>query len=181
MGQRLSLAAALLGRPQILVLDEPANGLDPAGMQWLRRLLRRFAADGGTVLLSSHALSEVAQTVDDVVIINHGQLVTAGPLAHLNALSETRVRVRSPQAERLQRLVRTQGQVAEFDGPGQLVVAATTPAELGELASAHQVVIHAMTTETSSLEELFLALTADHPHQTPDAHHQQDSPEGVRS
>jgi ABC-2 type transport system ATP-binding protein len=181
MGQRLSLAAALLGRPQVLVLDEPANGLDPAGMQWLRKLLRRFATDGGTVLLSSHALGEVAQTVDDVVIINHGRLVTAAPLTHLNDMTQTRVRVQSPQAERLQQLVRSEGRVAELDARDELLVTATTPAELGELARAHQVVMHAMTTESPSLEDLFLALTADDAPPTPDAHHRQHSPEGVRS
>src|SRR5215213_200220 len=181
MAQRLSLAAALLGEPRMLVLDEPANGLDPAGAQWLRRLLRRFADEGGTVLLSSHALSEVAQTVDDVIIINHGRLVTAGPLNHLNALAETRVRVQSPHAERLQRLLSTRGKVAEFDGPSQLLLTGTTSAELGELASAHHVVIHAMTTQTSSLEDLFLALTGDHPRHPADAPKNSHSPEGVRS
>ena len=92
MGQRLSLAAALLGQPELLILDEPANGLDPEGMRWLRALLRGFADAGGTVLLSSHALSEVTQTVDDVVIISRGELVTAGPLSHLDGISGSRVR-----------------------------------------------------------------------------------------
>jgi ABC-2 type transport system ATP-binding protein len=181
MGQRLSLAAALLGEPRVLVLDEPANGLDPAGMLWLRTLLRGFAADGGTVLLSSHALGEVAQTVDDVVIINHGKLVTAGPLAHLDAMAEIRLRVRSPHAERLRQLLRTQGRVADLDGPDQLLVTAMSPAALGELANAQQVVIHAMTTETSSLEERFLALTADGHRHTPRADHSLHSPEGALS
>ncbi|ACQ82130.1 ABC transporter related [Beutenbergia cavernae DSM 12333] len=83
MRQRLGLAAALLGRPEVLVLDEPANGLDPAGMRWLRTLLRSFADDGGAVLLASHVLAEVAQVADDVVVIGHGRVLTAGPLTDL--------------------------------------------------------------------------------------------------
>ena len=97
MTQRLGLAAALLGDPQILVLDEPANGLDPEGIRWLRDFLRGLAAEGRTVLLSSHVLSEVAQTVDEVVVINHGRLITHSPLAALSSGAGPRVRVRSPQ------------------------------------------------------------------------------------
>src|SRR4051794_12239050 len=99
--QRLGLAGALLGAPQILVLDEPANGLDPEGIRWLRDFLRALAAEGRTVLLSSHVLSEVAQTVDEVVVINHGRLIAHSTLAALSAGAGPRVRVRSPQHEQL--------------------------------------------------------------------------------
>ena len=96
MRQRLGLAAALLGDPELLILDEPANGLDPEGVRWLRDFLRSFAADGKTVLVSSHVLAEVAQTVDDVIIINKGRLVTISPLAQLTARRTGAVRVRAP-------------------------------------------------------------------------------------
>ena len=99
MRQRLGLAGALLGEPRVLVLDEPANGLDPEGVHWLRGFLRAFADDGGTVLVSSHLLAEVAQTVDDVVIIAHGRLVVQSPLAELTRRSRTAVRVRTPQPD----------------------------------------------------------------------------------
>ena len=161
MGQRLTLAAALLGQPELLILDEPANGLDPEGMRWLRALLRRFAEAGGTVLLSSHALSEVAQTVDDVVIISRGGLVMAGPLSDLDRIGDSRVRVRTPHAAQLDRLLAASNLRAEWDGTDQLLVSATTPEQLGRLASEHRVVIYEMTTETNSLEDTFLALTGD--------------------
>ena len=131
-------------------------------MRWLRVLLRRFAAEGGAVLLSSHALSEVAQTVDDVVIISRGQLVTARPLADLDGMTDTRVRVRSPQAEQLELLLEAHNLLAEWDGSDQLLVSATTTEQLGQLANEHRIAIHEMTTETSSLEDVFLALTSRH-------------------
>ena len=162
MGQRLTLAAALLGRPDVLILDEPANGLDPEGMRWLRGLLRGFAAHGGTVLLSSHALSEVAQTVDDVVIIGRGELIAASRLSDLDRLTHTRVRVRSPQTDQLLLLLEAQGLLPEWDGPDQLLVTDTTTEYIGHLASERRIVIHEMTTENSSLEDVFLALTRDH-------------------
>ena len=101
MRQRLGLASALLGEPDVLILDEPANGLDPEGVHWLRRFLRNFADGGGTVLVSSHLLAEVAQTVDDVVIIANGRLVTQSSLADLTRRSQAGVRVRTPHAETL--------------------------------------------------------------------------------
>jgi ABC-2 type transport system ATP-binding protein len=159
MGQRLTLAAALLGQPELLILDEPANGLDPEGMRWLRALLRGFAGAGGTVLLSSHALSEVTQTVDDVVIISRRELVTAGPLSDLDRISGSRVRVRTPDADQLERLLTAAKLSVERDGADQLLVSDTTTEQLGRLASEHRVVIYGMTTETGSLEDTFLALT----------------------
>ena len=109
MRQRLGLAAALLGDPELLILDEPANGLDPEGVRWLRDFLRSFAADGKTVLVSSHVLAEVAQTVDDVIIINKGRLVTISPLADLTARRSGAVRVRAPGAHRLQATLEAKG------------------------------------------------------------------------
>ena len=102
MRQRLGIATALLGDPQVLILDEPANGLDPEGVRWLRDFLRGFAADGKTVLVSSHVLAEVVQTVDDVIIINKGRLVTNSPLAELTARRTGAVRIRTPGAHKLQ-------------------------------------------------------------------------------
>ena len=164
MGQRLALAGALLGKPELLVLDEPSTGLDPDGMRWLRAFLRGFADDGGTVLLSSHALGEVAQTVDDVVIINHGVLVTAGPLSDLAEYTDTRIRVRSPEASRLRHLLTARGISVESDGPGQLLAAASSDA-LGRLALEHSIVVTEMSTESTSLEDVFLELTRNHPHE----------------
>ncbi len=164
MGQRLSLAAALLGRPDLLVLDEPSTGLDPDGMRWLRAFLRRFADDGGTVLLSSHALGEVAQTVDDVVIINHGELVTAGPLSDLAKFTDTRIRVRSPEASRLGNLLTAHGAPVEADGHGQLLATVASDV-LGRLALEHSIVVTEMATESKSLEDVFLELTCDHTHE----------------
>jgi len=109
MRQRLALATALLGDPGALVLDEPANGLDPEGIAWLRAYLRQRAAEGGTILVSSHVLSEVQQTVDDVVIINHGELIHAGPLEGLARPGATRVLLRSPDADRLSQLLAERG------------------------------------------------------------------------
>ena len=109
MRQRLGLATALLGDPQVLILDEPANGLDPEGVHWLRGLLRQLADQGRTVLVSSHVLAEVAQTVDQVVIIARGRLVTQSTLAALTARTDQLVRVRTPQAETLRSLLAAQG------------------------------------------------------------------------
>ena len=105
MRQRLGLAAALLGDPEVLVLDEPANGLDPQGIRWLRDFLRSLAAEGRTILISSHVLAEIAQTADDVVIIAHGTLVTQAPMEEVLARSAGGTRVRSPEADRLAALL----------------------------------------------------------------------------
>ncbi|HET8787367.1 MAG TPA: ABC transporter ATP-binding protein, partial [Actinomycetes bacterium] len=123
MRQRLGLAAALLGDPEVLVLDEPANGLDPEGVRWLRGLVRGLADQGRTVLVSSHALAEVAQTVDQVVIIDRGRLVAQSTLAALTAGADRTVRVRTPQPEALRDLLVARGARATLDGPDRLVVA----------------------------------------------------------
>ena len=161
MRQRLGLATALLGEPELLVLDEPANGLDPEGVRWLRDFLREFASQGRTVLVSSHVLAEVAQTVDQVLIISHGRLVVESSLEDLTTRVGGAVRVRSADPLRLaaalsaEQLKSTQG-----DGP-VLVVNGTTTEKVGEIAFAAGVPVHELVAEGSSLEEIFLELTAD--------------------
>jgi ABC-2 type transport system ATP-binding protein len=159
MRQRLGLAAALLGDPQVLLLDEPANGLDPEGIAWLRRLIRHQADQGRTVLVSSHVLAEVAQTVDQVVIIARGRLVTQSTLADLTAGADAAVRVRTPQAEALRDRLAAGGAAVRLDGPDQLVVTGVTIEQVGRAAAAAGVVLHEMRFERSNLEEVFLELT----------------------
>jgi ABC-2 type transport system ATP-binding protein len=160
MTQRLGLAGALLGDPGILVLDEPANGLDPEGIRWLRDFLRGLASEGRTVLLSSHVLSEVAQTVDEVVVINRGRLVTHSPLAALSAGAGPRVRVRSPQATRLAAVLADLGHPITREQDGALLVAGATSADVGQLAFDHGVVLHEIAPEASNLEDVFFDLTS---------------------
>jgi ABC-2 type transport system ATP-binding protein len=159
MRQRLGLAAALLGDPQVLVLDEPANGLDPEGVHWLRGLVRSLADEGRTVLVSSHVLAEVAQTVDQVVIIDRGRLVAQSTLAALTAGADRTVRVRTPQPEALRDLLAARGAQVTVDGPDQLVVLGATTEQVGQAAAAGGVVLHEMRFERSNLEDVFLELT----------------------
>jgi ABC-2 type transport system ATP-binding protein len=159
MRQRLGLAAALLGDPEILVLDEPANGLDPEGVHWLRGLLRGLADQGRTVLVSSHLLAEVAQTVDQVVIIDRGRLVTQATLADLTARADRTVRVRTPQPAALRDLLTARGAQVTADGPDQLVVGGASADQVGQVAAAGGVVLHEMRYERSNLEDVFLELT----------------------
>ena len=160
MRQRLGLAAALLGDPEVLVLDEPANGLDPQGIRWLRDFLRALAAEGRTILVSSHVLSEVAQTVDDVVIIHRGSLVQQAAMAEVEAMAAGATSVRSPDAERLAHLLGEASLEAQVVGDGRLAVNAA-PERVGEIAAAHGVVLHELTVERASLEEVFLELTGE--------------------
>jgi ABC-2 type transport system ATP-binding protein len=160
MRQRLGLAAALLGDPELLILDEPANGLDPEGVRWLRDFLRSFAAGGRTVLVSSHVLAEVAQTVDRVLIINRGRLVVESTLGELTARVGGAVRVRSPQAHALREALAREGLDAT-ETEGVLFVRDTTSKRVGEVAAASGVVLHELVNDESSLEEVFLELTAD--------------------
>jgi ABC-2 type transport system ATP-binding protein len=159
MRQRLGLAAALLGDPELLVLDEPANGLDPEGIRWLRDFLRAFAAEGRSVLVSSHVLAEVEQTVDRVVIIDHGRFVAESDLGELTARAAGSVRVRSPQAAELAERLRSEGATVRPLGTDGLAVGGATAARVGEVAAAHGIVLHELVAEESSLEEAFLALT----------------------
>jgi ABC-2 type transport system ATP-binding protein len=163
MRQRLGLAAALLGEPELLVLDEPANGLDPEGVRWLRDFLRTFAAEGRTVLVSSHVLAEVAQTVDQVLIISHGRLVIESSLEDLTARVGGAVRVRCADPPKLAAaLSAAELQTAKGDGHA-LLVTGTTSERVGEVAFAAGIAVHELVTEGSSLEEIFLELTAEVP------------------
>jgi ABC-2 type transport system ATP-binding protein len=158
MRQRLGLATALLGDPEVLVLDEPANGLDPAGVRWLRDLLRSLAAEGRTILVSSHVLAEVAQTVDRVVIIHRGSLIQQASIAEVLADAQGGTRVRSPEALRLRDLLAAQGATVTEVGDGTLVVD-VPPEQIGEAAAANGIVLHELTIERATLEEVFLELT----------------------
>jgi ABC-2 type transport system ATP-binding protein len=161
MRQRLGLAAALLGDPELLVLDEPANGLDPEGVRWLRDFLRDFASKGRTVLISSHVLAEVAQTVDQVLIINHGKLVVESSLEQLTARVGGSVRVRSPEVSRLQEaLSRAQIETSPANEHALLVHGATSD-RVGDIAFAARIPIHELASEASSLEDVFLELTSE--------------------
>jgi ABC-2 type transport system ATP-binding protein len=155
MRQRMGLAAALLGDPEVLVLDEPANGLDPQGIRWLRDFLRGVASQGRTVLVSSHVLSEVQQTVDDVIVISQGRMVTSGPIGGL--VTEGAVRVRSPRATELAAALQRDG------AEDTLVVQGRTTEQVGELAFSAGVPLHELTLEVTSLEDVFFRLTTQEP------------------
>lgn len=162
MRQRLALATAILGDPQVLLLDEPTNGLDPEGIAWLRGFLRYLADQGRTILVSSHVLSEVAQTVDDVVIIADGRLVHESSLAALEALARPAARIVSPDADGLSRLITASGWAAtsRFTSPYEVTISERTPAEVGSAAFAERLEVHELAAAGTSLESLFLELTA---------------------
>jgi ABC-2 type transport system ATP-binding protein len=162
MRQRLGLAAALLGEPEVLILDEPANGLDPEGIHWLRRFLRGFADDGGTVLVSSHLLTEVAQTVDDVVIVAHGRLVLQSSLADLAARTPATVRVRTPEPHALAAALTGDGVPAEVVAADTLLAWQTTTDAVSLAAAGAGVPIYEVAAERFDLEETFLQLTGTH-------------------
>jgi ABC-2 type transport system ATP-binding protein len=159
MRQRLGLAAALLGEPQVLILDEPANGLDPDGVQWLRSFLRSQAGDGRTVLVSSHLLAEVSQTVDHVVILDRGRLLAHAPLDELTTASTEAIVVQTPEAAALLDALRQQGVPAERTGPDEISVVGATPDAVGQAIASHGIVVHAMHARQSNLEEVFFRLT----------------------
>ena len=160
MRQRLGIATALLGDPEILILDEPANGLDPDGIRWLRDFMRRFASGGRTILVSSHVLAEVSQVADDVVIVDKGRLVAQAPVSELTAQASGGVRVRSPQADRLLALLTAADLEATKAGDGALLVRNATGPQVGEIAAANSIVLHELVQEAATLEEAFLELTA---------------------
>jgi ABC-2 type transport system ATP-binding protein len=161
MRQRLALAAALLGEPRILILDEPANGLDPQGMRWLRDLLREQAASGRTVLVSSHLLSEIAQTAEELVVIRQGKLVAQTSLAEFTAAGPGQVRVRAADLAGLgAALSAAEGAVTE-DGEGALLVGGVESARIGEIALQRGIAIHELAPQQQSLEERFFELMGD--------------------
>ena len=160
MGQRLGLAAALLGDPHTLILDEPANGLDPQGIQWIRELLKGFAAQGRSVFVSSHLLSEMALMADQLVVIGRGRLIASGPIEDFVRTSRRNaVLVRSPQAGELADLARAEGATVEAVEPGLLSVVGLEPHAIGDLAFDGGIRIHELAARTATLEEAFLEAT----------------------
>ena len=159
MRQRLALATTLLGDPQVLLLDEPANGLDPEGIAWLRQFLRYLAGQGRTVLVSSHVLSEVEQTVDDVVIIANGRLIKACSLSELEAMARPAARIVSPDMKGLAALVQEHGWEAQFEGANVALIYDLHPSEVGDAAHTRGLVLHELSPAGTSLEALFLDLT----------------------
>jgi ABC-2 type transport system ATP-binding protein len=162
MRQRLALAAALLGDPKILMLDEPANGLDPQGMRWLRDILVDLAAEGRAVLISSHVLSEVEQTVDSVVVIGAGRLVMQGSLRDLIAGDQRPALVRSPRRDELRGLLEAAGATATIDGRSdRMFVHHSSLEDIGLLAAEHGIPVFELTRAVSTLEDRFLELTGE--------------------
>ncbi|WP_039788845.1 AAA family ATPase, partial [Actinoalloteichus spitiensis] len=163
MSQRLGIAAALLGDPEILMFDEPVNGLDPEGIRWIRDFMRDLAAQGRTVFVSSHLLSEMAQTAEDLVVIGRGKLISQCTTAEfIDNASESLVRVRTPQPEELRAaLARADAEVRVEAGTGALLVSGVSSQLVGEVAAASAVVLHELAVERASLEQAFMRLTDD--------------------
>jgi ABC-2 type transport system ATP-binding protein len=162
MGQRLGIATALLADPEVLLLDEPVNGLDPEGILWIRTLLKHMATQGKTVFVSSHLMSEMALTADHLIVIGRGRLIAdAGVDEVIRMSSSTHVRVRSPQADGLTKLISAHKGAALTSPDGTLAVTGLTPEAIGDLAAANGVVLHELTLVQASLEEAFMELTED--------------------
>jgi ABC-2 type transport system ATP-binding protein len=162
MGQRLGIASALLGDPSTVMLDEPVNGLDPEGIRWMRNLLKGLAAEGRTVFVSSHLMSEMALTADHLVVIGRGRKIAdTSTKEFLSQASGNVVRVRSPQAAELERLVAGPNVTVTVLEPGLLEVHGLTAAKIGELAAVGGVVLHELTPKEASLEEAFMDLTRE--------------------
>jgi ABC-2 type transport system ATP-binding protein len=160
MRQRLGIATAMLGDPEVLILDEPANGLDPEGVRWLRELVKGLAEEGRTVLVSSHILAEVAQTVDSVVIIDHGRLVAQASLKELTAGAPQVVRVRTPRAGDLASALGNDGVRVERTTSDRLEITGATPERVGVLAAQLGIPILESTSDAANLEDVFFQLTA---------------------
>jgi ABC-2 type transport system ATP-binding protein len=163
MRQRLGLATAMLGDPQVLILDEPANGLDPEGVRWLRDLLRSLAKEGRSVLISSHILAEVAQTVDSIIILDGGRLIAHSSLEDLTNQARagaTTVRIRTPKPEELRALVVADGAQAQVAGDERLEITGSTQERVGTLAAEHSIPIFESAAEGGNLEDVFFRLTA---------------------
>ncbi|MGY1783448.1 ATP-binding cassette domain-containing protein [Geodermatophilus sp. SYSU D00698] len=159
MRRRLALAGALLGNPPLLVLDEPANGLDPAGVHWLRGLLRARVEQGGTVLLSSHQLAELALSADHVVIIRNGRLITQGSLAGITGSQAAVVRVRTPQASVLYEVLAARGIAAQLREPDEVIATGASTQQVGQAVAAAGLAVYEMQAERPDLEHVFLQLT----------------------
>ncbi|KFF99627.1 ATP-binding cassette domain-containing protein [Streptomyces europaeiscabiei] len=162
MGQRLGIAGALLGDPRILMFDEPVNGLDPEGIHWIRNLMKSLAAQGRTVFVSSHLMSEMALTADHLVVIGQGRLLADTSMAEfIRQNSRSYVRIRTPQRERLLDVLHAVGVMVVETGNGTLEVDGGKPEQIGELAAQHQIVLHELSPQQASLEEAFMQLTAE--------------------
>lgn len=162
MGQRLGIASALLGDPEILMFDEPVNGLDPEGIHWIRNLMKALAAEGRTIFVSSHLMSEMALTADHLIVIGQGRLLADTSMADfIHENSRSYVRLRSPQQERLRDVLHAEGIVAVESGNGTLEIDGSTTEALGELAARHAIVLHELSSQRASLEEAFMQMTAD--------------------
>ena len=160
MRQRLALAVALLGEPSVLLLDEPANGLDPEGIRWLRRFLRQFADQGGTVFVSSHLIAELAAVVDDLVVVGAGKVIAEAPLAEIARLSSSTVVVDTPQTLDLLRVLQAEGHAVELVD-GKVHVQGATRVAVSNLAFAHRIQIEELTEVGDSLEDILLGLTSN--------------------
>jgi ABC-2 type transport system ATP-binding protein len=162
MGQRLGIAAALLADPQILILDEPANGLDPEGIQWIRNLLKELAAEGRTVFLSSHLMSEMAQTAEHLIVIGRGRLIADLSVEEfLRRASKNLVRVRSPRATELRDAIAGPGVTVTAVDDGALEIGGLTAEQIGDAAAAHGLALHELTPLQATLEEAFMDVTRD--------------------
>jgi ABC-2 type transport system ATP-binding protein len=161
MAQRLGIAAALLGDPEVLLFDEPVNGLDPEGILWIRKFMHRLADEGRTVFVSSHLLSEMALTATRLIVIGRGQLISQSSTEDFVArAAENTVKVRSPQLPALREiLVRASAQVSGEDG--ELVVSGMDSDKIGEIAAANKIVLHELSPQTGSLEQAFMQITGD--------------------
>ena len=162
MGQRLGIAAAMLGDPATLILDEPVNGLDPEGVLWVRQFVRQLAAEGRTVFLSSHLMSEMAQTADHLIVLGRGQIVADAPIADIIAGgTRSRVRVRTPHSSQLADLLARPDVTIMRSEAGVLEITGIEASGIGDLAAEHRLAIHELTPQIASLEEAYMALTAD--------------------
>jgi ABC-2 type transport system ATP-binding protein len=162
MKQRLGVAAALLGDPPVLMFDEPVNGLDPEGIHWIRGLLKSLAAEGRTIFVSSHLMSEMALTADHLIVIGRGRLVANTPIAEfVQQSSRNDVIVRSPAGGALTTLLTANGAAVTAETDGGLAVTGLDAAAIGDLASAHGITVHELTPRHASLEEAFMELTRD--------------------
>ncbi|TWF94679.1 ABC transporter ATP-binding protein [Saccharopolyspora dendranthemae] len=162
MSQRLGIATALLGDPEVLLFDEPVNGLDPEGIHWIRRFMQGLAAEGRTVFVSSHLLSEMALTAEELVVIGRGKLIAQCSTAEfVDSAGSTSVLVRSPGAQQLQQLLGEQECTVRTSEADRLVVDGATTEQIGELAAQHQIVLHELTAQRGSLEDAFMQMTSD--------------------
>jgi ABC-2 type transport system ATP-binding protein len=161
MGQRLGIAGALLGDPQILMFDEPVNGLDPEGILWIRNLMKALAAEGRTVFVSSHLMSEMENTADHLLVIGRGKLIADCTVAEfIAANSQQTVRVRTPQPDLMTKLVAAAGAAVREDGDGSMVITGLDPSRVGDLAYDNAVRLHELSPVHASLEQAFMELTA---------------------